>query len=71
MALVIYIIYNNLLSIMQAWVAQGKVNGIVGLWPVHLLFLLLTIYMFYRRASQLPILPSFFTIFWSRLPTKQ
>lgn len=68
MALVIYIIYNNLLSIMQAWIAQGRVHGMIGLWPVHALFLTLTIYMFYRRAFQLPIVPDFlsniFSISW-------
>lgn len=60
-ALIIYVIYNNLLSIMQAWVAQGKVHSIVGLWPVHLLFLMITVYMFYRRSQQLPIVPIIFT----------
>jgi lipopolysaccharide export system permease protein len=68
LALVIYIIYNNLLSIMQAWIAQGRVHGMIGLWPVHALFLSLTIYMFYRRAYQLPIVPDFlsniFSISW-------
>lgn len=57
MALLIYIIYNNLLSIMQAWLAQGKLSPVIGMWPVHLFFLLLTLYMFYRRASQLPFVP--------------
>jgi lipopolysaccharide export system permease protein len=57
LALIIYMIYNNLLNIMQAWVAQGKINAMVGLWPVHLLFLVLTVYMFYRRISQRSILP--------------
>ena len=65
MALVIYMIYNNLLSIMQAWVTQGKVHYLVGLWPVHLLFAVLTAYMFYRRTHQLPLMPSF------KLPIKQ
>lgn len=75
LALIIYIIYNNLLSIMQAWIAQGKVNAIIGLWPVHLLFLLLTIYMFYRRAAQLPMLPDFVPIVspksWLKIRSKQ
>jgi len=57
MALLIYIIYNNLLSIMQASVAQAKLSPIIGLWPVHGFFLLLTIYMFYRRIFQLPLIP--------------
>lgn len=58
MALVIYMIYNNLLSIMQAWVTQGKVSVMVGLWPVHAVFAALTAYMLYRRARQLPMIPS-------------
>ncbi len=64
LALVIYIIYNNLLSIFQAWVAQGKLSALVGLWPVHAFFLLLTIYLFRRRAQQLPLLPSIFAMNW-------
>jgi len=75
LALIIYIIYNNLLSIMQAWIAQGKINAIIGLWPIHLLFLTLAIYMFYRRAFQLPIFPDFFsTVFstsWLKIRTKE
>lgn len=70
LALIIYIIYNNLLSIMQAWVAQGKVLSIVGLWPVHLLFLLMTAYMFYRRAHQLPIVPQLISR-WFILPLRK
>ncbi|HSH97401.1 MAG TPA: LPS export ABC transporter permease LptF [Methyloradius sp.] len=58
MAILIYIIYSNLLSIMQAWLAQGKLNPTVGLWPVHAIFLLLTVYLFYRRLFMLPIIPS-------------
>lgn len=57
LAIIIYIIYNNLLNIIQAWIAQGKISGIIGLWPVHLGFGLLAIYMFYRRAKQLPLVP--------------
>lgn len=57
LALLIYIVYNNLLSIMQAWLTQGKISPIIGLWPVHAFFLLLTFWMFYRRLFQLPFLP--------------
>jgi lipopolysaccharide export system permease protein len=56
MALLIYVVYNNLLSIMQAWLSQGKLSPVVGLWPVHALFLLLTFYLFYRRIFQTPLL---------------
>ncbi|SNR78561.1 lipopolysaccharide export system permease protein [Methylobacillus rhizosphaerae] len=59
LALLIYIVYNNLLSIMQAWLAQGKLSLVIGLWPIHAIFLLLTFWMFYRRLFQLPFLPRF------------
>ena len=57
MAVLIYAIYNNLLNIMQVWVAQGKLSTMVGLWPVHGAVLLLAIYLFYRRLFLLPLLP--------------
>jgi lipopolysaccharide export system permease protein len=57
-AIVVYIIYNNILSIFQAWITQGRVNALIGLWPVHLFFLTLTIYMFYRRNHLLPLMPT-------------
>jgi len=57
MAVLIYIIYINMISIAQAWLVQEKISPIIGLWPVHLIFLSLTIYLFYRRASQLPLIP--------------
>lgn len=59
LALLIYVIYNNMLSIFQAWVSQDKISLVIGLWPVHLFFLLLTVYMFYRRAFQQPLIPRF------------
>lgn len=63
MALLIYVIYNNLLSITQAWVARDKLSPIIGLWPVHIIFLLLTLYFFYRRIFQTPLLSRL----WRRL----
>jgi len=57
MAILTFIIYTNLMSITQAWLVQGKLNPMIGLWPVHLIFLFLTIYLFYRRTHQLPLLP--------------
>jgi lipopolysaccharide export system permease protein len=57
MALLIYIIYNNMLSIMQAWMTQGKLSLIIGLWPAHAIVLALAAYLFYRRIFLLPLLP--------------
>ena len=58
-ALLIYIIYNNILSIFQAWISQGRLSANIGLWPVHAFFVVLVFYMFYRRNHLLPLLPNF------------
>ena len=58
-ALVVYVIYNNILSIFQAWVTQGRLSASIGLWPVHAFFALLVFYMFYRRNHLLPLIPKF------------
>ncbi len=50
-ALLIYMIYNNLLSIAQAWGQSGKVAPWAGVWSVHLVMLLLTVIFYYRRQS--------------------
>lgn len=57
LAIFIFVIYNNVLSIFEAWVTQGKISPLIGLWPVHLLFMLLAAYLFYRRNYLLPIFP--------------
>ena len=51
LALLIYVIYNNLLGISQAWVAQQKISPLVGMWAVHLLMASVLIGMFYQRIS--------------------
>ncbi len=73
-ALLIYIIYNNILSIFQAWVTQGKLSALVGLWPVHVFFLVLAFYLFYRRNHLLPLLPYWLTNIsrlWKKVPKIQ
>lgn len=57
MALLVYVIYNNLLGVAQVWVGQGRLSPLIGLWPVHLTVLALTAYLFYRRLFQRPLLP--------------
>jgi lipopolysaccharide export system permease protein len=57
MALLIYVIYNNLLSILQVWVAQDKLSPMIGLWPAHGVVFVLTLYLFYRRYYMMPLLP--------------
>lgn len=56
-AIMIFILYNNFISIMQAWLSQLKIHSAIGLWPVHVFFLIITVYMFYRRSHQMPLMP--------------
>lgn len=51
MAILIYVIYNNVLSVSQAWVAQGKMPFWIGLWAGHCLMLMPVLLLFYRRMS--------------------
>lgn len=49
--LLIYMIYNNLLSIAQAWGQSGKVAPWAGVWSVHLVMLILITLFYYRRQA--------------------
>lgn len=49
-ALLLYFIYNNLLSLSQAWVAQSKLNPWAGMLTSHLLMLLVVFVLFYLRT---------------------
>ena len=49
LAVLVYALYNNLLSIFQAWTAQGKIPGWLGLWPVHGAMLLIVAALFYKQ----------------------
>ena len=48
-AVLIYAIYNNLLSVSQAWVVQGKMSFWVGVWAAHALMLMPLLALFYKR----------------------
>jgi lipopolysaccharide export system permease protein len=49
LAVLVYVLYNNLLSIFQAWTAQGRVPLWVGLWPVHGAIILILVVLFSRQ----------------------
>ena len=53
MALVIYMLYNNLISVSNTWVGQGKLGPIMGLLSVHAVMLALMVIMFYRKMTLL------------------
>ncbi len=50
-AILIYALYSNLMSVSQAWVAQGKLSFWIGIWAVHALMLLPLALLFYRRIA--------------------
>ena len=52
-ALLTYMVYSNLLSVSQAWVAQGKLRFEIGVWAVHVAMFLLLVVLFYRRQNPL------------------
>lgn len=54
LALLLYMIYSNFLSITQAWVAQGKLSPYIGLWLVHALMAGVLLLLFYRRLVLSP-----------------
>ena len=49
LAVLVYALYNNLLSIFQAWTKSGRVPTWVGLWPVHLAMALIIFILFWRQ----------------------
>src|SRR5690606_21590161 len=55
-ALLLYVLYNNLMSIVQAWVAQGRIDFSIGVWVVHAALAALVAWMFWRRI-RLPSRP--------------
>lgn len=55
-AVLLYIIYFALLLASRDWVADGALPAVIGLWWVHIVFLILGVLMFQEK------LPEFFTL---------
>jgi lipopolysaccharide export system permease protein len=55
MAILIYMTYNNLISIVQAWIAQSRISFAAGL-GVHVVMLAVLAVLFYRRVMPFSIL---------------
>jgi lipopolysaccharide export system permease protein len=49
LAALFYVLYNNLLSLTQAWIAQGRLQFEIGVWVVHLIAFTVGIFLFYRK----------------------
>ena len=50
-AILTFMIYSNLISLSQAWVARGKLPFEIGVWGVHVLMLALLLLLFWKRLS--------------------
>jgi len=51
MALFIYLIYTNLLSIARVWMERGIVSDVVGMWWVHAIVALVALWMLSRESG--------------------
>jgi lipopolysaccharide export system permease protein len=50
-AIVIYMVYNNMISVTNSWVGRGQISAAAGLWGIHLAMLAITLVLFYHRSS--------------------
>lgn len=50
-ALLAFMIYSNLLSVSQAWVAQGRISFTLGVWALHAVMLLVLVLLFWKRLA--------------------
>jgi lipopolysaccharide export system permease protein len=50
-AVLAYLVYSNLLNILQAWVAQGRLSFALGWWILHAGMLALTMLLFWHRST--------------------
>jgi len=55
LAALLYMVYSNLLSIFQAWVAQQRIGPFLGMWSVHAVMLVAVVALFYMRLSVRPL----------------
>ena len=49
-AIMIYIIYNNVMSIARSGIEQGKLPADIGMWWVHGVLFSFVLYMFYKQS---------------------
>lgn len=57
-AILIFIVYYNLLGTAQVWVEKGTLGALPGLWWVHVLPILVTLALFYLSRMRAPRRPA-------------
>ena len=60
MAIVMYMLYSNMISVTNAWVGQAKLSPLVGMISAHALMIGVTALMFYRRVMLFSLYRRFF-----------
>lgn len=50
-AIVLYMLYSNMISVTNAWVGQGKLAPGIGLWGIHTLMLIIAGSLLYWRSK--------------------
>ncbi|MGH8349544.1 MAG: LptF/LptG family permease, partial [Pseudomonas sp.] len=59
LALTVYMLYSNSLSIARGLVAQQKISLTLGFWGVHIFMLAILALLFYKRLSVTPLIRFF------------
>jgi lipopolysaccharide export system permease protein len=66
-AVLIYIVYNNLLGAAQGWLASGKLPAAIGLWWLPLsLLLIASVYAVMQNTGKMPRFDAWFARFMGR-----
>jgi lipopolysaccharide export system permease protein len=55
-ALLTYMVYSNLVSLIQAWVSQGRIPFATGWWSVHAVMFAVLVVLFWSRLRVAPLL---------------
>jgi lipopolysaccharide export system permease protein len=55
LAVLIYMIYNNVISITQAAITQSRVSFLPGMAGIHVIMLMLALLLFYRRLNVISV----------------
>jgi lipopolysaccharide export system permease protein len=50
-AMVIYMFYNNMISVTNSWVGRGTISPVLGLWGIHSFMFAVMLILFYHRSS--------------------
>jgi lipopolysaccharide export system permease protein len=53
--MLLYMVYSNLLSVFQSWVAQERIPAWLGWTGVHAVMLALLAWLFWRRLAVAPL----------------